>query len=1089
MKSNLFFRRMLLLWVLAFSASLWGQVNIIPTRTDVSGFPTWTDNNVAGTTYLQLLKATSYTITPAMDFTSYTGKNLNFKARTFGGTKGDENEITVSISVDNGANYTIIGTRTPINSSMLAQSPFDLSSYSGTQIKIKFSVDGTSDTIGAGIDDIAITGTAAIVPKITSSKSSLTGFSYIEGRGPSADQSFNVGGSNLTNDITVTAPTNFEVSTTSGSGFGSSVNLPQTGGDVYVRMISGLVVGNSYSGNITLSSTGATNVNVVLNGEVTPMPVRPVISAPAAQSGTVGVSYSYQIVASDSPDSYAIAGTLPTGVSLDSTTGIISGTPTTAGSYSTTIMATNAAGTSDAVAFDLTIEKGIQSADLPDLNLDLGGSNVALPATTDEGIEINYSSSNSSVASISGNILSVGTVGSATITAVNTGDLNYNAFDTSFTVNVKAAPCFMENFASITAGNNSNTSGSSTAWAGNSNFPTVSTGYQAGGSVRLGSGSVSGSITSKILPTIGGDVQVKLDVKGWTTVEGDIKVTIGNQSQTVNYTATMADPFETKTLDFTNVSVGSKLKIETTAKRAFIDNVTISCGTATIWAGAWSNGDPDENKDVIIDFDYTGGSFTSKSLTVNANKNLTVPSEGFISTGAVTNNGNILVSNNANFVQTGLFTPGTGSSFKVNRTSKDVSRLDYIAWSSPMEDSPQTLKEFSPQTVDTRFLTYDNGLFVKVVNPNVAFNLGQGYLIRTPNNFSDFPSVQKFNGVFEGTKPNTGLVSYDPSGITGEFVFLGNPYPSAIRMQSFYDANPQIDGSFYIWNSAAAKMDNDGKYSGSNYVTYTSAGSVPEGSAPFVPVAQGFFINRGTSNALLNFNDGMRQTTEKGTFAKASVNDKFWLQMTAPSGTKPQMLIGFNENATSGYDQGLDAKMLDSNADVIYSTVDGKSLIINALGSFSTTDVINVTANFLAAGNYKMSIAKKEGIFSNGQEIYVKDNETGVETELTAGDYSFAATAGLQADRFTLYFNKGVLAASNVTKGQSTIYADHQIVHVKGSSKIASVEVYDLSGKLMKATENVNSDSTSLTVAYKGIAVVKLTLENGEVVTKKIILK
>ena len=41
---------------------------ITPIRTDVSGFTTWTDNNVTGTTYLQLLVANASTDSPSMDF-------------------------------------------------------------------------------------------------------------------------------------------------------------------------------------------------------------------------------------------------------------------------------------------------------------------------------------------------------------------------------------------------------------------------------------------------------------------------------------------------------------------------------------------------------------------------------------------------------------------------------------------------------------------------------------------------------------------------------------------------------------------------------------------------------------------------------------------------------------------------------------------------------------------------------------------------------------------------------------------------------------------------------------------------------------
>lgn len=147
-----------------FTCNLSGQVNIIPVRTDVSGFTSWTDVSVAGTTYLQLLTATSVTITPAMDFDSYTGEALNFKARTYGGVNATENEITVSISTDNGSSWTVLGTRTPTTTTLTAMTPFDLSSYNGTQVKVKFSVAGTLVGVGAGIDDISITGYLSCTP-------------------------------------------------------------------------------------------------------------------------------------------------------------------------------------------------------------------------------------------------------------------------------------------------------------------------------------------------------------------------------------------------------------------------------------------------------------------------------------------------------------------------------------------------------------------------------------------------------------------------------------------------------------------------------------------------------------------------------------------------------------------------------------------------------------------------------------------------------------------------------------------------------------------------------------------------------------
>jgi len=70
----------------------------------------------------------------------------------------------------------------------------------------------------------------------------------------------------------------------------------------------------------------------------------PVISSTATASGTVGTAFTYSIVASSTPSSYA-ATNLPAGLNINTTTGVISGTPTTAGTFIDTLKAINTSGT------------------------------------------------------------------------------------------------------------------------------------------------------------------------------------------------------------------------------------------------------------------------------------------------------------------------------------------------------------------------------------------------------------------------------------------------------------------------------------------------------------------------------------------------------------------------------------------------------------------------------------------------------------------------------------------------------------------------------------------------------------------------
>jgi len=69
-----------------------------------------------------------------------------------------------------------------------------------------------------------------------------------------------------------------------------------------------------------------------------------VITSAATIQATVGQSFSYKITATESPTSFGATG-LPAGVSFDPTTGVISSTPTTAGTTTITISASNVHGT------------------------------------------------------------------------------------------------------------------------------------------------------------------------------------------------------------------------------------------------------------------------------------------------------------------------------------------------------------------------------------------------------------------------------------------------------------------------------------------------------------------------------------------------------------------------------------------------------------------------------------------------------------------------------------------------------------------------------------------------------------------------
>lgn len=125
----------------------------------------------------------------------------------------------------------------------------------------------------ASADDITLIVTPD--PVLNLSSTELNDFRYMLGEGPSAAKNFTISGSNLTGDVTMTAPANFELSILPSSDYFDSDELSPVNGTlnettVNVRLKAGLEVGE-YTGNINIVC-GELSETIALTGTVTRQP-------------------------------------------------------------------------------------------------------------------------------------------------------------------------------------------------------------------------------------------------------------------------------------------------------------------------------------------------------------------------------------------------------------------------------------------------------------------------------------------------------------------------------------------------------------------------------------------------------------------------------------------------------------------------------------------------------------------------------------------------------------------------------------------------------------------------------------------------
>ena len=271
----------------------------------------------------------------------------------------------------------------------------------------------------------------------------------------------------------------------------------------------------SYPISVTATNTYGTSTAATISITIA-SPV-PVVSG-ASLSGTTGSAFSYTIIATNSPTSYALAsGTWPTGLSLNTATGQISGTPTVATTTSVTVTATNASGTSTAATLTFTFTPPVPVVTAATLTATVSSAysytviatNSPTSYTLASGALPSGLSFNTTTGVISGTPTVTGSF-SFTITATNAGGTSSAA---SFSLTVTAAACVVQGFS---AGTTPPTGWSFTGISGTY----TSLGNYGAASPALSMDTTNDMIVTEVLPAGNGASQLTFWIKGQGITSG-----------------------------------------------------------------------------------------------------------------------------------------------------------------------------------------------------------------------------------------------------------------------------------------------------------------------------------------------------------------------------------------------------------------------------------------------------------------------------------------------------------------------------------------------------------------------------------------
>ncbi len=391
---------------------------------------------------------------------------------------------------------------------------------------------------------------------------------------------------------------------------------------------------------------------------------------------------------------------------------------------------------------------------------------------------------------------------------------------------------------------------------------------------------------------------------------------------------------------------------------------------------------------------------------------------------------------------------------------------------------------------------------------------------------------------FEG-KPNNGTILIAADDVDGDSgnesqpdvtqttTLIGNPYPSAIDAHKFIDDNVGvIDGTLYFWHQWAGSSHNLAEYEGGyallnklakvrayQFVGLSGAdnGSQDGTLTPTQYIAVGqSFMTEVVADGNIEFNNSQRIFKREGIgeteFFRTTENTSVYegedpiqvikLEFSASNDLSREIVLGFSDFTTTGFDYSYDGRMFADKQEDIYSMFEEYKMVTQAYPMYNVNTEIPIGLN--TSGTHTYTIKAIDFIdFTEGQEVYLRDNYYNTYFDLrTDQSYSFTSEAGQFSDRFDIVFRTAdTLGDDEFDVNRTLIYfnIDSDKLFVKGLNTTAKkLTLTNTLGQNILSFTNVSTqrleDGLPLTNFSSGIYMVRLTTATNKIIDKKIII-